>query len=94
MALRRRVDIRSDRVDIRICQRRLVELLAAQATNLPLETNKPDNDPTDVLTLTVMARLQRVGREMRMLVENSEDQTTADPGLLRIIARLTTSRHV
>ena len=54
MALRRRVDIRSDRVDIRICQRRLVELLAAQATNLPLETNKPDNDPTDVLTLTVM----------------------------------------
>jgi site-specific DNA recombinase len=34
-----------------------------------------------------MARLQRVGREMRMLVENSEDQTTADPGLLRIIAR-------
>ena len=34
-----------------------------------------------------MARLQRVGREMRMLVENTEDQTAADPGLLRIIAR-------
>ena len=87
MALLSRVDISSDRVDIGICQRRLVELLTAQATNLPLKTNKPDNDPADVLTLTVMARLQRVGREMRMLVENSEDQTTADPGLLRIIAR-------
>ena len=34
-----------------------------------------------------MARLQRVGREMRMLVENTEDQTPADPGLLRIVAR-------
>src|SRR6478752_1681740 len=54
---------------------------------VPLETNEPDNDPANVLTLTVMARLQRVGREMRMLVENSEDQTTANPGLLRIIAR-------
>jgi site-specific DNA recombinase len=35
----------------------------------------------------VTARLRRVGREMRMLVENTNDQTTADPGLLRIIAR-------
>jgi hypothetical protein len=31
-------------------------------------------------------RLKRVGREMRMLVENSDDQTAADPSLLRIIA--------
>jgi len=28
-----------------------------------------------------------VGREMRMLVENADDQTPADPSLLRIIAR-------
>jgi site-specific DNA recombinase len=34
-----------------------------------------------------MARLQRVGREMRMLVENAGDQAMADPGLLRIVAR-------
>ena len=34
-----------------------------------------------------MARLQRVGREMKMLVENTDDQTPADPGLLRIVAR-------
>ena len=36
----------------------------------------------DILTLKVKARLQRVGREMRMLVENTDDQTVADPGLL------------
>ena len=87
MALLSRVDIRSDRVEIRIRRGRLVGLLAAQATNLPLERGKPDHHPADVLSLTVMARLQRVGREMRMLVENTEDQTAADPGLLRIIAR-------
>jgi hypothetical protein len=87
MALLTRVDVRSDRVDIRICQGRLVELLAAHAINLPLERNERDNDRADVLTLTVMARLQRVGREMKMLVENNDDQTPADPGLLRIVAR-------
>ncbi len=45
------------------------------------------DESEDVLTLTVKARLQRVGREMRMLVANAHDQTLADPGLLRIIAR-------
>ena len=55
--------------------------------DLTMQGGKSDNESEDVLTLKVKARLQRVGREMRMLVENAEDQTTADPGLLRIIAR-------
>jgi site-specific DNA recombinase len=87
MALLSRVDIKPDRVEINIPRSRLVALLAARAIDLtPLE-GQTDNDPNDVLTLTVVARLQRVGREMRMLVENTDDQTTADPGLLRIVAR-------
>ena len=52
-----------------------------------LKGGRPSNESGDVLTLTVKARLKRVGREMRMLVENADDQTSADPGLLRIIAR-------
>jgi len=40
-----------------------------------------------MLTLTVPVSLKRVGREMRMLVENADDQTAADPSLLRILAR-------
>jgi hypothetical protein len=40
-----------------------------------------------MLTLTVPAGLKRKGREMRMLVENADDQTAAGPSLLRIIAR-------
>ena len=38
----------------------------------------PNNEAKDVLTLTVRARLQRVGREMKMLVENTDAQTEAD----------------
>jgi site-specific DNA recombinase len=58
----------------------------------PITLSPPPEGETDthfdeILTLTVMARLQRVGREMRMLVENTDEQTTADPGLLRIVAR-------
>src|SRR5450759_5062532 len=47
----------------------------------------PTNAPGDILRLSVPVGLKRVGREMRMLVENADDQTAADPSLLRIIAR-------
>jgi site-specific DNA recombinase len=36
---------------------------------------------------TVPVGLKRVGREMRMLVENADDKTPADLSLLRILAR-------
>jgi site-specific DNA recombinase len=63
----------------------LLALVHAQSTGPSTPGGKSDKE--DLLTLKVKARLQRVGREMRMLVENSDDQTLADPGLLRIIAR-------
>jgi DNA invertase Pin-like site-specific DNA recombinase len=87
MTLLSRVDVRSDRVEINIRRGRLVELLGAQSIDPTTQRKGLGNDSEDVLTLTVRARLQRVGREMRMLVENRDDQMTADPGLLRIIAR-------
>ena len=66
---------------------RLVGLLDAQSIDLTIQDGMPGNGSDDVLTLAVTARLKRVGREMKMLVENTDDQTTADPGLLRIVAR-------
>ena len=87
MALLSRVDIKPDRVEINIPRSRLVALLAARAIDLTTQEGQTDSDPNDILTLTVTARLQRVGREMRMLVENTDDQTIVDPGLLRIVAR-------
>jgi DNA invertase Pin-like site-specific DNA recombinase len=87
MTLLSRVDIRPDRVEINISRCYLVELLDAQSINPTTQGRKSGRESDDILTLTVRARLQRVGREMRMLVENADDQTTADPGLLRIVAR-------
>ena len=87
MALLSRVDIRSDRVEIKVCRRHLIEQLHAHSIASSTAAVKPDSASDDIVTLTVKARLQRVGREMRMLVENSDDQANADPGLLRIVAR-------
>ena len=86
MALVIRVDVRPNCIEIRIRRGCLAELLAAQSIDLIVQA-KRENQSDDSLTLIVTARLQRVGREMRMLVESTEDQTAADPGLLRIIAR-------
>ena len=87
MTLLSRVDVRSDRIEIKVRRRRLVRLLNEQPVDPTVQDQMPGNESDDVLTLTVTARLQRVGREMRLLVENSDDQTAADPALLRIIAR-------
>ena len=87
MKLLSRVDIKPDRVEINIRRCYLIELLDAQSINPTTQGRHSDEKSEDVLTLTVSARLQRVGREMRMLVENTDDQRTADPGLLRIVAR-------
>ena len=87
MTLISRVDIRPDCVEIGVRRSRLVELLGSDSINLVTQQGTPDNEAKDVLTLAVRARLQRVGREMKMLVENADDQTEADPALLRIVAR-------
>src|SRR5450631_3129213 len=86
MALLCRVEIRSDRVDIMLSRCRLTELLAG-VIDLSTQHQSPANAPGDMLRLTVQVGLKRVGREMRMLVENADDQTAADPSLLRIMAR-------
>jgi hypothetical protein len=87
IAIVSRVDLKPDRVDIKLRCQSLIELLHAQSNEPIIQTGKSDTESEDILTLKVKARLQRVGREMRMLVENSDHQTLADPGLLRIIAR-------
>ena len=87
MILLSRVDITPDHAEICVRRGRLIGLLAEKSFDPTTTGEKPDKESEDVLTLTVRARRQRVGREMRMLVENSVDQMSADPGLLRIVAR-------
>jgi DNA invertase Pin-like site-specific DNA recombinase len=87
MALLCRVEIKLDRIEITISPNRLAALLAGQSMDLTMQDQGLGRESDDALTLQVPARLKRTGREMRMLVENSDDHTAADPSLLRIIAR-------
>jgi hypothetical protein len=87
MALLCRVEIQSDRIDIALSRCRLTELLAGSMDVKMLQHHALPTRTGDMLTLTVKASLKRAGCEMRMLVENADDQTAADPSLLRIIAR-------
>jgi site-specific DNA recombinase len=87
MTLLCRVAIRPDRIEISISRHRLAAFFAGQSIDLTMQDQRMDRTSDDVVTLTTPAHLKRVGREMRMLVENSDDHTAADPSLLRIIAR-------
>ena len=87
MTLLCRVAVKPDRIEIDLSRRRLSELLGGQPIDLTMQDQRLDRKSDDVVTLVASARLKRVGREMRMLVENSDDHAAADPSLLRIIAR-------
>jgi hypothetical protein len=87
MALPCWVTIFSDRIQIEISRGRTAELLAGQSTDLAIQDQRSHHDSHDIVTLKMPARLKRAGREIRMLVAGSNDQTAAAPSLLRIVAR-------
>ena len=82
-----RIDLRPEHVAVCICRQRLHRLLQARSLEPPFAGATPASQPGDNLKLRVKARLQRVGREMKLVVHNAEDRAQADPGLLRIVAR-------
>ncbi|HXQ82966.1 MAG TPA: hypothetical protein VN769_02750, partial [Xanthobacteraceae bacterium] len=86
MTLLCRVEIKPEKIEIKVSRHRLTALLTEQSIDPTMQDQKLDRDSDDVVTLTTPAQIKRVGREMRVLVDNSDDQT-ADPSLLRIIAR-------
>jgi site-specific DNA recombinase len=86
MKLLCRVEISPERIEINIARHRLAALLAGQSIDLK-QTERRHRDSDDFIRLVVPASLKRVGREVRMLVENSDDQTAPDHSLLRVIAR-------
>jgi hypothetical protein len=84
-ALVRRVEIGPDSAKINISQGHLTTLLSSDSDEWTID--QPVDPHDDLLTLVTPLQLKRVGREMRLLVEDSNDNTEPDPGLLRIIAR-------
>jgi site-specific DNA recombinase len=84
-ALIRRVEVGPDSVKIDVSQSRLSALLSSDAQEW---THEGPTDPSDrVLTLTGPVQLTRVGRELRLLVDDGDDSRAPDIGLLRVIAR-------
>jgi site-specific DNA recombinase len=87
MRLLCRVNIKPDRIEISLSRHRLAAMLTEQAIDQTVEDPELKPDAHDIVTLAVPARLKRVGREMRMLVDTADHRTTANASLLRIIVR-------
>jgi site-specific DNA recombinase len=60
IALLSRIDLKPDRLEIKLRRQNLIKLLHAQSIDLAPRGNKWEQESKDVLTLTVKARLQRV----------------------------------
>jgi site-specific DNA recombinase len=81
------VEMRHDSIKIEIYPRRLIALLSSNPSEWTPKKDQP-TDPYDrILTLTAPAQLMRVGREMKLLVDDSKDKRAPDMSLLRILAR-------
>jgi len=87
MALTCRITIHSDRIDIALSHGRIAAMLAGASIDLAAQPQIAVSAPDDLMTLRAPARLQRIGRGMRMIVEGVNDKAEADPSLLRVLTR-------
>ena len=86
-ALACRVEIRFDQVKIELSRQCVAALLAGKPRDMTSLDPDLGANSDDVIILSVPARLKRVGREMKMVLDNADERATPDPSLLRIIAR-------
>jgi site-specific DNA recombinase len=84
-ALVRRVEIRADSVMIDVSRDRLAALLGSEHEEVA--HNEPIDPSGHILTLTAPVQLTRVGREMKLLVDDSNDHRSPDMSLLRVLTR-------
>jgi site-specific DNA recombinase len=83
-AIVHRVEVGRVSIKIDVSQSRLGGLL--DSGNLDL-SNKLIDPSDHVVSLTAPVQLTRVGREMKLLVEDSDDKRPPDMSLLRVVAR-------
>ncbi|MEP0324706.1 hypothetical protein [Bauldia litoralis] len=89
----RRVELRSETVKIEIFRQRLASVLQAPDGERPDLGATGVSSSEDIATLTIAARLQRSGREMRMVVQNANDQRSRIQHSFVSSPALMTSRH-
>ena len=80
------MEIGPDSVKIDVSQDRLAALLGSNRSGVSRTIGRSIH-PIDVLTLTAPVQLTRVGREMKLLVDDSNDNRSPDMGLLRVVTR-------
>ena len=82
-----RVQVHMDRIDITLDQDRVRRCLDETA-ELAEPIEKAQSDATrQVTTLSILARLKRTGKEMRIIVDDGSEPTNPDTGLVRLLIR-------
>jgi site-specific DNA recombinase len=80
-----RVDVAPDGVKINVSQGRLAALLSSDSDDW---IRDQPIDPSDgLLTLEAPVQLKRVGREMKLIIDDAGEDRAPDMGLLRVVAR-------
>ncbi len=82
-----RVEIGAELIKIEVCRQRVTGMLQGHSARPSDRSVTGNSDPEGIVTLKIAARLQRAGREMRMVVHNGSDECPPDPALLRVLAR-------
>jgi DNA invertase Pin-like site-specific DNA recombinase len=85
-ALIHRVEIHADHLTINVSRPRLTTLLTTSAVD-PIMTAQSDIDTEDLLKLTAPIRRRRLGRELKLLVDDPTTTAHVDTSLVRLLAR-------
>jgi hypothetical protein len=80
-----RVEIGSTSVNVDVSQARLAALLESNYTELPRDPPTGSSGP--IQTLKIPVQLARVGEQMKLLVEDADDNREPDMALLRVLTR-------
>src|SRR5262249_17738971 len=87
LAILARVQVHADRIDIALNKVRLVQWLSRTDDPVKPAVNAQTDSNDALVTLTILARLRRTGKEMRLIVEDRFDSATPDPSLVRVLVR-------
>jgi DNA invertase Pin-like site-specific DNA recombinase len=80
-----RVEVGITSVNVEVSQARLAALLESSHTELPRDPTTGSSGP--ILTLRIPVQLARVGEQMKLLVEDADDNREPDMALLRVLTR-------
>jgi site-specific DNA recombinase len=88
-----RVQVHMDRIDITLGQDQVYLCLSKAAEGAPPARHLKSEAARGEITLTIPARLQRAGKEMRLVADDGSEPATPDTGLVRLLVRANAIRN-